>query len=130
MKRVLGSTMNRLTYSQNIKSGIFGEDEYKFFCNFCDYDRRSVFTIDNLWDSWYGFKLAFDYCVEHRVSFPDLLVFANSGARSPLCEINIAGNDIYIYYRFGSEKHINGTWDELLSELSLTTGLLKRILNI
>jgi hypothetical protein len=130
MKRVLGSTMNHLTYHQNIKSGIFGEDEYNFFCNFCDYDRRSEFTIDDLWDSWYGFELAFDYCIEHQVSFPDLLVFANRSASTSLCKISFGGKDIYIYYKFGSEKHINGTWNELLSELDSTIGLLARILDV
>ena len=129
MKRVLGSTMGHRDYAKSIESGIFGPEEYDYFCKLCDYGRQSAFTIDDLRGSFYGFELAYDYCKEHKVAFPRLLVFANSEAITALCQISF-GKDIHIYYKFGAEKHITGTWNELVAELDSTIDILARILDV
>jgi hypothetical protein len=128
MKRVLGSTMGHRECFDSIKHGKFGNEEYKFFCKLCDADGSSSFTLEDLKDRSYGFDLAYKYCMDNDETFPEITVFANSEAITALCQISF-GKDIHIYYKFGAEKRITGTWNELVAELDSTIDLLARILD-
>lgn len=129
MKRVLGSTMGHRDYAKSIESGIFGPEEYEYFCKLCHVGRMSEFTINELKNMFYGFELAYNYCKENQVEFPELLVFVNPTASKPLCKISLA-ESVHIEYSFGTETYENYTWDELLLTLDETIDLLARILDV
>lgn len=126
MKRILGSILSFDDYSRHIKYNIFGFDEYEYFYKLCDIGMRSVFTIQELKDPSYGFKLAYDYCRENQTEFPEILVFANNSASKALCKLSLDGK-VHIDYLFGVERYLDCSWDDVLNELDETLDVLYRI---
>ena len=130
MKRVLGSTMGHRDYAKSIESGIFGPEEYEYFCKLCDADGSSSFTLEDLKDHSYGFDLAYNYCMDNDETFPEITVFVNGSASEPLCTISVSGYAHILYYPFYYSKYMHYTWNELLNDLDKTVDDLARILDV